>query len=116
MQMIKWQELQIKDIGRVITGRTPPTEISEYFGMSIPFITPSDMDEQRVVDSPQRWLSDAGANFLSRNIITKGVAVSCIGWQMGKSIMINRPSITNQQLNTIIPNEKIVDCLFLYYS
>jgi type I restriction enzyme S subunit len=41
--------------------------------------------------------------------------VSCIGWQMGNVIMTNRPSFTNQQINTIVPNES-VDPSFLYYS
>jgi type I restriction enzyme S subunit len=34
---------------------------------------------------------------------------------MGKSIMTDKPSVTNQQLNSIIPNDKVVPD-FLYYS
>jgi type I restriction enzyme, S subunit len=53
---------------------------------------------------------------MSRVLVPCGVGVSCIGWQMGKSILIRRPSVTNQQINTIISDERVVDPLFLYYA
>jgi type I restriction enzyme S subunit len=111
-----WRKYRLGDLGRIVTGRTPPTSKPYYFGDKYPFITPSDMDGRKKADSTQRYLSEEGAKLLQRNLIPSGsVAVSCIGWQMGKSIMTCRPSFTNQQLNTIIPNEK-VDADFLYYA
>ena len=111
-----WKKYRLGDLGRVVTGRTPPTSKPYYFGDKYPFITPSDMDDRKKADSTQRYLSEEGAQLLHRNLIPGGsVAVSCIGWQMGKAIMTCRPSFTNQQLNTIIPNEKI-DANFLYYA
>jgi len=112
----KWRMTKIKDLGRVITGKTPSSENPEHFGDSIPFITPSDMDGRRVIDKPSRYLSEKGASALSRLIVPRGVGVSCIGWQMGKSVLIPQPSVTNQQINSVIPNEEIVDNLFLYYA
>ncbi len=111
-----WRKYRLGDLGRIVTGRTPPTSKPYYFGDKYPFITPSDMDGRKKAASTQRYLSEEGAKLLQRNLIPSGsVAVSCIGWQMGKSIMTCRPSFTNQQLNTIIPNEK-VDADFLYYA
>jgi type I restriction enzyme S subunit len=111
-----WRKYRLGDLGKIVTGRTPSTSKPYYFGDKYPFITPSDMDGRKKADSTQRHLSDEGAKLLQRNLIPSGsVAVSCIGWQMGKSIMTCRPSFTNQQLNTIIPNEK-VDADFLYYA
>lgn len=48
--------------------------------------------------------------------VPRGVAVSCIGWQMGKSVLVDEPTVTNQQINTIVPDENLIDRLFLYYS
>jgi type I restriction enzyme S subunit len=111
-----WQELRIGDLGRIVTGKTPSTKHPSYFGSEFPFITPSDMVGQKRADITKRYLSSEGAKLLRKNIIPDGcVAVSCIGWQMGKVIMTSRPSFTNQQLNTIIPNEKI-NANFLYYA
>jgi type I restriction enzyme S subunit len=111
-----WKKYRISDIGRVVTGRTPPSSKPQCFGDKYPFVTPSDMDGRKKAGKTERYLSDEGADLLKGNLVPpKSVAVSCIGWQMGKSIMISCPSFTNQQLNTIIPNEK-VDADFLYYS
>ena len=41
--------------------------------------------------------------------------VSCIGWQLGKAAMTDREAVTNQQLNTVIPNAR-VDADYLYYA
>jgi hypothetical protein len=61
-------------------------------------------------------IREANATLLRRNLLPpESVAVSCIGWQMGKAIMTSRPSFSNQQLNTIIPREGVVPD-FLYYS
>ncbi len=111
-----WKKYRISDMGKVVTGRTPPSGKPQCFGDKYPFITPSDMDGRKKADVTERYLSDEGADLLKSNLVPSGsVSVSCIGWQMGKSIMTSRPSFTNQQLNTIIPNDK-VDTDFLYYS
>lgn len=111
-----WKKYRITDLGKVVTGRTPPSSKPQCFGDKYPFITPSDMDGRKKADVTERYLSDDGANLLKSSLVpAQSVSVSCIGWQMGKSIMTSRPSFTNQQLNTIIPNDK-VDADFLYYS
>jgi type I restriction enzyme S subunit len=112
----KWQVLRIKDVGRVITGRTPSTKIESYFGDDYPFITPSDMDGRKTITETARGISEEGAQALASNRIPAGsVAVSCIGWQMGKVIVTGTTCFTNQQLNTILPNER-VNADFLYYK
>jgi len=64
----------------------------------------------------QRSLSLEGAELLKRiKLPANSVCVSCIGWQMGEVVMTHRPSFSNQQINTIVPNSK-VDASFLYYS
>ena len=45
------------------------------------------------------------------------MSFSCIGWQMGEVIMTASESIhRNQQINSIVPNEKVDSGSFLYYS
>lgn len=111
-----WAELRIGDLGKIVTGKTPSTTHPSYFGDKFPFITPTDMDGRKKVNTTERYLSDEGAKLQKTLLIPENsVAVSCIGWQMGKVIMTSRPSFTNQQLNTIIPNEK-VDANYLFYA
>ena len=111
-----WSELRIGDLGDVFTGRTPPTERLSYFGIDFPFITPGDMRQGMYARETQRSLSIEGAELLKRiKLPANSICVSCIGWQMGEVVMTDRPSFTNQQINTIVPSSK-VDASFLYYS
>ena len=114
--MQKWSSVKIGDLGKVLTGRTPPIKDVAYFGTKYPFITPTDMHSGKIVHTTERYLSEKGANLLKNNYLPpRSICVSCIGWQMGKTVMTAYPSFTNQQINTIIPKTN-VDPDFLYYA
>jgi type I restriction enzyme, S subunit len=114
--MTGWEDVALGDLGRVVTGRTPPAAFPEAFGDDYPFVTPTDMDERRYIDRTERKLSESGATTMPRQRVPAGaVMVSCIGWQLGKVAIAARESFTNQQLNTVVPNEAVVDPVFLYY-
>jgi len=112
----EWRTYRLGQLGRIVTGRTPPGTRPDSFGGSMPFLTPTDMDGRRKVESTARSLSAKGANLLKGSVIPHGVAVSCIGWQMGKTLLVDRPVITNQQINSIITSSGLVDDLFLFYA
>ncbi|MFM4921190.1 restriction endonuclease subunit S [Aeromonas dhakensis] len=111
----EWVKLQIKDLGRIVTGKTPSTSRADYFGGPIPFLTPTDMVDGKKSVSVSRSLTLAGLASVKNNLVPKGVAVSCIGWQMGKSVLISQPTVTNQQINTVVVDESKFDLHFVYY-
>lgn len=114
--MTEWEEVALGELGRVVTGRTPPATSPEAWGDDFPFVTPTDMDERRYIDRTERSLSESGAMVMPRQRIPTGaIMVSCIGWQLGKVAIAARESFTNQQLNTIAPKRAVVDPMFLYY-
>jgi type I restriction enzyme, S subunit len=109
-------EVALAQIGRIITGRTPPSEVDGYFGSGCPFVTPTDMDGRKYIRTTERELSKEGRSLLARCVVpAASVMVSCIGWQMGKAALTDRESVTNQQLNTIVPNEG-VSAEYVYYA
>ena len=112
----EWREVEIGSLGRVVTGRTPAAANQHHWGGQVPFLTPSDIDHRRSVCVPQRFLSSAGVQALNRALVPYGVGVSCIGSQMGKAILIDTPTVTNQQINTVVPDPQRVSRLFLYYA
>jgi len=74
------------------------------------------MRQGKYARTTERSLSSVGAQLLKRiKLPAESISVSCIGWQMGEVIMTDRPSFSNQQINTIVPN-KMVEPSFLYYS
>jgi len=111
----EWKQLQLKDLGRIVTGKTPSTASADYFGGNIPFLTPTDMVDGQKTVTASRTLTDKGLATVKNCLVPRGVAVSCIGWQMGKSVLLSGPVVTNQQINTIVVDESRFDLNFVYY-
>jgi len=110
-----WDVRRIDQLGKVVTGKTPPTVDADNFGGDYPFVTPRDMKGQKHVFETERYLSKNGKDLLKSSLLPeKSVCVSCIGSDMGKVVMTVRESITNQQINSIIPTTVSPD--FVYYS
>ena len=49
--MNTWRNVTINDLGQVITGSTPPTKKTEYYGNEYPFITPTDIEIDSRINS-----------------------------------------------------------------
>ena len=108
--------VRISDLGCVVTGKTPPSARPELFGDLYPFLTPTDIDGQGRYIKPERFLSQKGRKFQPRLLLPeKAVCVVCIGATIGKVCMTNRPSFTNQQINSVVVTESEHDPFFVYY-
>ncbi|MFH1883878.1 MAG: restriction endonuclease subunit S [Planctomycetota bacterium] len=111
-----WNTWNIGDIGRIVTGKTPPTQNPNNFGDKYPFITPRDMLGQKRIHQTERYLSEEGKNTVKNCLLpAKSVCVSCIGSDMGKVVMTTTDSVTNQQLNSVIC-KAFFDPDFVYYA
>jgi len=113
--MTAWEEATLGDLGCVITGGTPPARNAHWFGDETPFITPTDIGEGDRRARPQRWLSGDGRVGLRGKLLPPGaVGFVCIGATIGKLCLTEQESVTNQQINSIVPSDH-VDGRFLYY-
>ncbi|MFA9595337.1 restriction endonuclease subunit S [Citrobacter telavivensis] len=110
-------EYKIEDLGKVITGKTPPSKISDAFSaQGIPFVTPKDMDGRRLIDKTERYLSSQGVEAVRNCLLPQNsIAVSCIGSDMGKTVLLPGESITNQQINAIVVDSERFDYKYVYY-
>lgn len=108
--------IPISDLGEIVTGKTPPTANGELWGGSIPFITPTDIKgfSSFYQGETERTVSDIGANKQKKTLLPKNsVCVSCIA-TIGKMCLTSTESITNQQINTIVPNKNYDHRYVLY--
>ena len=106
-----WKVGVISDFGNVICGKTPSTKIKDYYGNEIPFITIPDMHNSVYACYTERYLSVKGAQSQeSKNLPPNSICVSCIATP-GLVVLTDRISQTNQQINSIVPNENVS----LYY-
>jgi len=60
----KWQLVNISEVGDIITGKTPSTKDPELWGNDIPFITPTDISDDKYIRYVDRYVSYKGAEKL----------------------------------------------------
>jgi type I restriction enzyme S subunit len=75
------------------------------------------MNGQKWIADTDRHLNENGLTAVSSSLMpARSVAVSCIGSDMGKAALLSRPSVTNQQINTIAVDESRFNAEFIYYD
>jgi type I restriction enzyme S subunit len=74
------------------------------------------MDGRKWIETTDRYLTKIGVSAVRSSLVPKGaVAVSCIGSDMGKVVMVAKDSVTNQQINSIIVDEARYVPEYIYY-
>lgn len=115
--MGEWKNVRVGELGKIITGKTPKTSISDNYGGRIPFLTPSDNMSVKYVGKTSKTLTEKGLLEVKNVILPENsVCVSCIGSDLGKAVITTCPTVTNQQINSIIVDEKSFDVSFVYYA
>lgn len=109
-----YEQASISDIADVVTGKTPSTKDSGLWEPDIPFIAPKDLQTTKHIATTDRHVSNAVKDRYSKQVVPAGsVCVSCIG-NLGYVGVTEVTSLTNQQINTIVPNDPC-DSDYLYY-
>ncbi len=110
-----WIEVEVNELGEVITGGTPSKKISEYYSKNdYPFYKPTDLNKGYIVKKSTDFLSELGFQN-SRSAIAGSVLVTCIGATIGKTGLIKKKGAFNQQINAITPHEYILS-EYLYFQ
>ena len=115
--MYEWEKVKVGDIGKVITGKTPKTYNSEYYGGNIPFLTPSDDMSVKYVRRTNKYITELGRlSVKNATLPANAICVSCIGSDLGKVVITTQETVTNQQINSIVVDTDKFDIDFVYYS
>ena len=115
-----WEVKRLKFVTKSIqTGKTPPTGVEEYFANEdYDWFTPGDFDTDLILTNSTRKISqsavdDEGLKLYESNTI---LLVS-IGATLGKVGIVSKRCFSNQQINAITFNEKVLipyfGCYFL---
>ena len=114
MNLGRLHSIKIGDLGRIVTGKTPSTKQTDFWGGNIPFVTPADLQNGKRILKTERTVTENGANAVRGALLPpKSICVSCIG-NLGYTAMTTCESVSNQQINSIIPSEDY-DAEFVYY-
>ena len=109
----RWTNYLISQIGKVITGSTPPTNDRSNYDGNLLFCSPGDVGEQKYISSTEKRVSAKGFA-LGRPLPPKSIIVTCIGL-IGKLGIAKTEMITNQQINALVVSEGF-DYEFVYYA
>ncbi len=113
---MKWETVEIGQLGDVVTGNTPPRKNPELYGDFIPFIKPTDMElDRRYTPNPEECYSELGFEKYRKSLIPKGatcvVTIGSIGKKMTQA---HTDCFINQAVNAVIPNDEF-DPDFVFY-
>mgnify|MGYP004496280287 CR=1 FL=1 len=107
--------MRLKDIGTIVTGNTPSKKNNEYYESNdILFIRPSDIEENYItlLEDSEEYISEK-AREKARILPEGAVLVTCIG-TIGKVGILKKEATCNQQINAIIPNDKVISKYLAY--
>lgn len=111
-----WKSVKISDLGKVITGNTPPRKNPELYGTHTIFIKPTDISEVlKYTYHPEECYSELGYKKYKNSLIPKGstcvVTIGSIGKKMTKA---HCDCFINQAMNAIVPYDNY-DKEFVFY-
>ncbi|MEL6457540.1 MAG: restriction endonuclease subunit S [Cyanobacteria bacterium J06621_15] len=111
-----WELSRIGNLGKIITGNTPPRSNRENYGDYIEWIKSDN------INTPYHFLTSAAEKLshqgkqIARTVPAESILVTCIAGSsnsIGKAALTDREVTFNQQINAIIP-KKSVNPYFLY--
>ena len=111
----EWNFFKIKDIGKIISGSTPSTNIPEYWNGEYLWITPAELnDDSFIINSTNRKLTYLGVKISSLIELPIGTVLLSSRAPIGKVAIVGEKMFCNQGFKNIIPNEE-VNPIYLYY-
>lgn len=109
-------EYKLKELGEILTGNTPSKNNTEFYNSKdIMFIKPDDIGlDITEVDNTKEYISQCAIT-KARIVPKNSLLVTCIG-TIGKVAINKEKSSFNQQINAIIPNDRIYSSKYLAYA
>ncbi|OBV29569.1 hypothetical protein BKN38_02945 [Helicobacter sp. CLO-3] len=109
-----WEVKTLGEVCEIVTGSTPSKKNAEYYGNDYPFYKPTDLNNGYFVDSALDNISLKGYE-ISRQLQSGSVLVTCIGATIGKTGLIRKEGICNQQINAILPSDNFLPEFMYFY-
>jgi len=115
-RMTEWIECTLDKLGEIVGGATPSTKCEDYYGGSIPWITPKDLSsfKGRYITSGERNITEKGLASCSAQMMPKDAVLFTSRAPIGYIAIASQSVCTNQGFKSIVVNEK-ADPLFVYY-
>ncbi|UUV21419.1 restriction endonuclease subunit S [Paenimyroides aestuarii] len=112
-----WQIKKLRDIGKIISGGTPSTSISEYWNGDINWISPSDLTGyvEKKIKKGKKSITEEGLKKSSAKLMPKGSILFSSRAPIGYVVIADTELCTNQGFKSIIPNENLSSDYIYYF-
>ena len=100
----EWKNKKLGEIGEIITGSTPPTSNLSFYNGNFLFVSPFDIQFNRYIIQTNTTLTEKGFK-IGRKVRKGSSLFVCIGSTIGKVGQAGVDCVTNQQINSVIPND-----------
>lgn len=110
---VEWNIDIIEKCGEIVTGSTPSTIRSDYYGDEFLFVSPSDIQEGIFISNTEKRLTRKGFD-ICRQLPERTICAVCIGSTIGKIALLIKEGCTNQQINSVICFNRELSFYYFY--
>ena len=111
-----WLTAELRQLGRVATGSTPPTSNGEHYAASgLPFVRPADLGRLTPIADSDKHVAAASQHLVEP--LPVGAVLFCgIGATIGKTGITGTLTCVNQQIHAVIPSLGVLTSEFLFMT
>ncbi len=112
-----WEWTVIKELGDVVSGGTPSTKVSEYWGGNVIWFAPSDLAgyKPKFIARGAKTLTDKGLIKSSARVMPAGSVMFSSRAPVGYVVINSKPAATNQGFKSIVPHSELFNEYVYYY-
>ena len=112
-----WEWSVIGNLGDVVSGGTPSTKISKYWGGDVAWFAPSDLTgyDQKFIDRGAKTLTSEGVANSSAKVMDAGSLMFSSRAPIGYVAINSVPAATNQGFKSIVPYNGLFNEYLYYY-
>ena len=109
-----WEYKRIKDIGTVIAGTTPNTNIAEYWDGNLCWISPAELDGSHYLYDSRKKITEAAVKAKSLRLLPEGTVILSSRAPIGKVVINKVPTYCNQGFKCVVCDKEVYN-EFLYW-
>lgn len=112
-----WKWTVVGELGDVVSGGTPSTKVSEYWGGNVIWFAPSDLTgyKQKFITRGAKTLTQQGLAKSSAKLMPPGSVMFSSRAPIGYVAIIKEPSATNQGFKSIVPYGELFNEYIYHY-
>lgn len=97
-----WEVGRIKHYFKMVNGATPTSTISEFWDGEIIWITPADMNDDGIIKTGKRNITNEGFQSCGTNLVPTGSIIISTRAPIGKINIAQNPLCTNQGCKSLV--------------